>query len=265
MINLAQVYSLFQHYLQTGQADALHDLVGNSEHVSRAQRLTIYRDAYQSRLQSCLISNYPIFERYIGHEMFQKIAKNYIDQHPSSYRSIRWYGDNFSSFLGQHYQNLYPYLTELAEFEWRLGLAFDAADANVLAIDDLEGIKPECWGGMRFLPHPSLQQCYFSWNVVAIWQALMNNKQPDPPLESAKLNPWVIWRHHYRSRFYCLEEKESWALTHLINGVDFGEICAGLCQWFSEDEVGLRAASFLKSWIQSGLLSEFILTKKETC
>ena len=45
----------------------------------------------------------------------------------------------------------------------------------------------------------------------------------------------------------------------MINGLTFGEICEGLCQWIAEDNAGVHAASLLKGWITTGLISNVII------
>ncbi|RMX20907.1 DUF2063 domain-containing protein [Legionella jordanis] len=254
MNELGRLQESFQAYLMTGEKFALSQAIVDSGMITVAKRLDIYRDAYRSRLIECLSSNYPVCRQYFGDEQFLQLAHSYIDAYPSFFRSIRWYGDCLSTHLAE-YSSTQPHWVELAQFEWQLNLAFDATDASVLSIDHMTAIQPEHWAEMTFSPHPSLHLLKFAWNTVAIWQAIANNKQPEPVQKNNKSTTWVIWRHNYSSRFYCLAEDESWALNALVKGANFAEICAGLNEWMSEEEVGLRAASLLKGWIQSGLLS----------
>jgi hypothetical protein len=46
----------------------------------------------------------------------------------------------------------------------------------------------------------------------------------------------------------------------MIQGLSFGELCEGLCQWVPVEEVGMRAATYLKNWIQKGMLSKLLIT-----
>ena len=77
--------------------------------------------------------------------------------------------------------------------------------------------------------------------------------------KNAIVEPWVLWRHAYLNRFYLLPEDEAWAMDAWLEGRPFGELCEGLCQWHAEEAVGPRAASLLKNWIQSGLVTEITL------
>lgn len=258
MPDLLNLQCQFQNYLLANQM-AVQQSIVNTEKVSALKRLNIYQDAYRARLLETLASNYPILNRYLGCQAFQKIGDAYIDQYPSPFRSIRWFGDKLPDYLKEDEENSYPYLSELAQFEWTLTLAFDAADEELVALEQMATIPPESWAKMRFITHPSVHCMHFNWNIVAIWQALSKEETPPDPVKSEQPMPWLIWRYDYKSRFSSLVEDEAWAINTLQQGASFGELCAGLCEWVSEEEVGLRAASLLKGWIQSDLLTKIIL------
>ncbi|WP_019216182.1 HvfC/BufC N-terminal domain-containing protein [Legionella tunisiensis] len=257
MTNLHELQDSLQNYLLKNPS-TIQTAIVTSDKVPAAKRLAIYGDAYRLRLLEALAANYPILKRHLGENTFQKIGENYINNYPSSYRSIRWFGDKFADYLAGDKNHNYLYLAELAQFEWHMTLAFDAAEAKVVSIEDMAAIPAESWPTMQFITHPSLHRLNFFWNIVTLWQALANEQsfvEEDLVINNKQL-PWVVWRHGYTIRFYSLTEDEAWALDALIQGVSFGELCAGLCEWMEEQEVGMRAASLLKSWIQSGLLAE---------
>lgn len=253
MSNLLQLQTMFQNYLLSGQSDIATCII-QSEKVSATKRLDIYLDAYQARLMECLTSNYPVFKHYVGLELFEEIGTAYLKKYPSSFRSIRWFGDNFSSYLQEHYKEQ-PQLCEFAQFEWALTLAFDAPDTALFTIEEMAAISPEYWGELVFIPHPSLQQLQCHWNVVPIWQALAKEQQSEALTTYDQPISWIVWRSDYASRFCSLNDDEAWAMKAMMQGTSFGDICSGLCEWYSEEEVGLQAASLLKKWIQLGLLA----------
>ncbi|WP_028387941.1 DNA-binding domain-containing protein [Legionella fairfieldensis] len=252
MRGLLSLQHQFQDYLLNGQRNIEEDIV-RSEKLSVDQRLGIYLDAYRCRLLDALAHNFPVLNTYLGGDEFQRLGNNYIDQYPSSYRSIRWYGDAFASYLCN--DKTRPYLAELAEFEWKMTLAFDAADCEVLTIEQMATIPPESWATTRFIFHPSVQRMNFFWNSVELWQSISEKQTVLLPSPKSSLASWVLWRRDYINHFYTLVEEEVWALDTLIQGSTFAKLCAGLCKWLNEEDVGLRAASLLKGWIQSGLIT----------
>ncbi|MBX9702995.1 MAG: DNA-binding domain-containing protein [Silvanigrellaceae bacterium] len=251
-MDLAQLQTTFQNYLLHNQ-ETIQSSIISTDKVSKNTRLDIYKNAYFSRLLEVLQSNYPCLHLYLGDEAFQNLGHGYIHQYPSHYRSIRWFGDAFVNYLLA--EPFPPHLAEFAEFEWKMTLAFDADDAPVFTLEQMASIAPESWGDMRLIPHPSVQTMTFHWNTVALWEQVQQKIDPATAQKSAPI-AWVLWRVHYRNKYYALSLEESVALNSAIQGSSFGEICETLCQWTPENEVGLQAAGFLKGWIQSGLLSD---------
>lgn len=254
MTDLHHLQNTFQNYLLNGQK-AIEPSIVTCEKVSVTTRLGIYREAYQYRLLEALANNYPCIKTYLGTEEFQKIGMLYITAYPSTFRSIRWFGEEFPSFLKQSLLIEAAFLAELAELEWKMTLAFDAADSDVFKMEQMATIAPESWGDMIMMPHPSLQRMNFFSNAVSIWQQLVAKEEMETLIQNTVFNPWILWRTNYVTRYYALSGEEAWAIDRIICGATFGELCEGLCQLIDESEVGMRAASFLKSWIQSGLLS----------
>jgi hypothetical protein len=255
MNELLTIQEQFQNYLMHPEEGKLA-FIDNTKKISAKERLAIYSYAYKSRLTECLEDNFPVLNTYLGAKQFEEVACAYLDRYPSTYRSIRWFGDQLSDFLSDcSPYNEYPYLAELAQFEWRMRLVFDAKDNNILHIEEVAQIPPESWVDMYFETHPTVNRLDMSWNVVQIWQDIMDGHAPIEALHSATKTSWVLWRRDLLNRFCSLSEDEAWAIDTMMNGLSFGEICAGLCQWFDEHNAALRAASLLKGWINSGLIS----------
>lgn len=254
MNTLMGLQNQFQNYLLLKPSDITQSVV-STEKVPVAKRLAIYGDGYRFRLIDSLSANFPILNAYIGFEAFKSLAIDYIDKFPSTYRSIRWYGDSFADYLKES-GNIFA--AELAEFEWKMTLSFDAADDEILKIEQMAAIPPESWAELRFQPHSSLHLMNFKANVIEIWEAVSNDHRP--PQQKTAPTVWVLWRKNYINHFSSLTEVEAWALEALFKGTSFGELCEGLCRWFDEQDVAMQAASLLKGWIEremiAGIMSE---------
>jgi hypothetical protein len=258
MSKLLQVEHAFQNYLLEATSDIFKHVIGTKK-VPVEVRLAIYSNAYRSRLHEALQANYPILERYLGYDAFLETAYAYSEHHPSTFRSIRWFGNQLASFLQTHslYKD-YPHIAELAQFEWTMTEVFDAADANVISHESMQAIPLEAWVDMRLSVHPSLKLLLHSWNTVQLWQAIKNEENPEEPCKTAPVT-WALWRNGLISRFSSLPEDEAWAMKAMMQGSSFGEICEGICQWVEEQQAGLHAASLLKGWINAGLITEVII------
>ena len=187
--------------------------------------------------------------------LFDKAARSYIDQYPSTYRNMRWVGDVMCKHLAKTLPK-HPIAAELAQFEWALGLAFDAEDAPVLSLQDLAAIAPENWGDLRFKFHPSVQLLNQKYNVLLVWQAL--NIDDTPPKVAQINKPCVVWRKDLSSHYRSLEHAEYAAIQSVILGTSFGELCESLQENASEDEATIQAAQYLSGWLNGGLIMAMI-------
>lgn len=258
MSELVHLQEQFQKFLLSQESTA-HDSIMPTGLVSVTTRLGIYRDAYALRLMESLSVNFPLLYAYLGTEEAEQLFMAYIAAHPSTYRSIRWFGDSLAEFTTQYYKKN-PHLAELADFEWRMTLAFDAADAPVVGVDEMASLPAQAWADLQFELHPSIQRVHYFWNAVPIWQALAYEQELPALYLNEEANSWVLWRTpEYQLQFYSLSQEESWALDALSQGISFALLCEGFCQWFEPEEVGMRAASYLKGWIQKGMVSKLLI------
>ncbi len=259
MSSFVSIQEDFQNYLLNGNPSIFHH-IAEPPSSSKETRLDIYYTGYRLRLQEALASDYSGLRSVMGDDDFYTLCNDYIQNHPSSFRSIRWFGDQIPHFLRNYrFTQDKPYLAELADFEWTSTLVFDAADSPILTVDDLINIAPETWGFLRFHAHPSLHRLQTMWNIIPIWTHL--NDQTTPPELACSSTPttWVLWRKNLSNHYISLSEIEAAALNVLLIHEPFGTLCQELCHWFPEDEVSLQAASFLKSWILKGFFRSFSL------
>lgn len=256
MNSLAQLQADFQAYLlNSSKGAAFTKKVVNDKKVGVKRRLGIYADAYRLRIIEALASAYPMLKALIGDDLFDKAALSYIEQNPSTYRNMRWVGDQMAAHL-QLTLPQYPIAAEMAQFEWALSLAFDAEDAPVLSLQDLAAIPPEDWADLRFKFHPAVQLLNPTFNVLLVWQAL--NAEDAPPKIQQINEPYVVWRKDLSSHYRSLEIAEYAAIQQMMAGANFGDLCEKLQESASEEEATTQAAQYLATWLSEGLLTALV-------
>ncbi len=131
---LAAIEAHFQDNVLTGDPAIDNQIEGDTAEF-RNTRLGIYRRAYRLRLIEVLGTDYEVLRAYLGDELFDKLAGDYIAAHPSTFRNVRWFGGKLAEFLRStpRYAG-HPELADLAQFEWSLGQAFDAPDQDSCAL-----------------------------------------------------------------------------------------------------------------------------------
>lgn len=263
MSELFELQEKFQDHLLSADEKFSQDIVSTTTTPADI-RLAIYSNAYRSRLVDALAISYPVLKSFLGCEEYESLAHLYIAAKPSSFQSLRWFGGELAEFLStsSDYRQ-FPYLAELAKIEWSMTLVFDAANSYVVKLAEMTDIPPTAWATMTLQAHPSVYLVNLSWNVVQIWQTITRDQTLIDPIKTETPVSWVFWRKDVTNHFCSLTEDEGWAVSALLNGLTFGEICAGLCQWVDESAAPLRAASLLKGWIDAGLIAKITFERVE--
>ena len=265
MTPLAKLQHRFQDcVLNTGSAVST-TWISASGRAAPGIQLSIYCHAYRARLREVLANDYPATHTAIGDDHFNALVVDYIDAHPSHYFNLRDFGRHLPCYMADRVQQGADYrgmhwLVELAEFEWTLGLAFNAADVSLFSEQDMSGIPFEAWPELRFIVHPSLHRLDFEWNTPEIWLAL--TADPPTPVSAVRNQAgWIIWREQLVTRFRSMPVDEQQALDKACRGGSFFQICEQLATLMNEEEVPLRAAGLLKGWIAQGLIRKAYLRK----
>jgi hypothetical protein len=252
MISLAELQRQFQQHVLAGDL-AVTRQINASANVPAATRLAIYADAYRLRLIEALGSNFPQLQQWLGDEAFSAIARRYIDSHPSTFRSIRWFGAALPACLELSHPRQ-PWLADLAQWEWMIAAAFDAHDVAALDGAALADVQPDQWAALRFAFHPSMQRIQLGTNAPALYKALSDGTPAPEPQMLKRPQAWLIWRKDLQTNYRSVDDAEALALDAAVGGGAFEEVCDALCRACAPEDVPLRAAQLLKGWIADGLI-----------
>ncbi|SHH43842.1 DNA-binding domain-containing protein [Massilia sp. CF038] len=257
---LPQLQAAFQDYvLGEGDATPMLPAVRQQGALSPAARLAIYHNAYRARMREALGEAFERTWTYIGDDLFNQMAGAYLLAHPSSFHNLRWYGDAFPAFLREQLAE-HPFVAELAQFEWTLGLAFDAPDAAPASMDALRLLAPQDWAAQTFVLHPAVQLLTMQHNSVALWQGLGDACGPPEPAALASPQTWLVWRHNLQPHFRSLAVDEAAALMALRAGASFGAICADA----QSDDAATLVATWLRDWLGTGMLRATVVANPAT-
>jgi hypothetical protein len=258
MSKLRELEGNFLAYLLKGDAHITGEIVDQAP-VGRETRLAIYANAYRTRLRETLETDHEMLGLYLGDALWDRMVDGYIDDHPSSYRSLRQYGDALPKWLRNNPPFTdYPQISELALFERRLLVSFDAADACRAGADELAALPARRWPRIRLRFHPSVQPFRVDSNCVEIWQALKAGEAP-PDAATQPDSWWLLWRGEDRlTQFRSLPAEESAVLHHFLAGGDFAGACEQLLVAHSGDDVAQIGLALLMNWLETGLVRELI-------
>jgi len=255
MKSLKELQETFQRGILAGD-EAVFAEIKDSDKENRQVLFGVYRNAYVARLAEILGEDYEQVHAYLGDERFARLAVSYIAANPSDQRSARWFGRHLPAFVRsrQDYAK-HTEIAELAELEKTLADAFDGPDAEPLRIEALAVLPAEVWPRLVFEPHPTARRLTFGTNAADIWCALKEEAAPPKPETLPELQAVVVWRQDFMSRFRPLSPEEAMMWDEGANGVRFGVLCEMVATFAGEDGAELRAASYLKGWVDTGMLA----------
>ena len=252
---LRELQAAFQEHILT-RDPRIQTRVAGSANVDISTRLGIYSSAYRLRLLEALATDYPGLKALAGEAEFDRLGRAFIEAHPSTHRSLRWFGGGLAGFL----RTTPPWssrhsLAEMAVFEWAMSDAFDAGDSALATIEDMAAIGPEQWPALQFVAHASLRRLNLTSNVPGLWQDLTAGEAATPADHPHPVG-WLVWRQGLETCFRSLDVDEAWALDAMLRDENFATICEGLCEWVDAQNVATHAAGLLKQWLTDGLIRE---------
>jgi hypothetical protein len=256
MSTLAELQREMQAHVLHGDG-AAYRAIDATRGASAAERLHVYTHGYRARLLEILGNDFYALRALAGAEEFERLASAYIDATPSTHPNVRWYGGSLATFLRtQPPWSRHSEFADMAELEWAIGLAFDAADETVISFNDLAALSAQDWPCLRLRLHASVQRRRLAHNVDAMRRAI-DRDEALPESQAAHAPAWIAWRDSLSVRHRRLEDDEAAALAAVADGATFAELCERLCEWHAPDAVALRAASLLRRWIDEGWIAAF--------
>lgn len=259
-LSLAEVQAAFQRAVVAGD-DSIMPLLRDSSRTDRAVLLGVYRHAYKARLVEIIRSDFDLLADYLGEEVFDELARLYIDRHPSTSANARWVSRTIPEFLAlTPPYSAHQELVELAAIQRAISSAFDSPDTRTATIADLTAFPPEQWSELSFAPHPSVCRLDTATNAYAIWRALHAAEEPPAADMLAAPERLIVWRDNNVPMLRCVSTDEASIWDAAAAGGRFGSLCELLADLGDPAEAPLQAARHLQSWLANGLLSSAVLT-----
>lgn len=222
--------------------------------LSAGERVRIYARMYALRLHDALAHDYPALRRALGDDGFVDLVQRYVCAHPSDRPSLRDLGRHLPGFLYRPQSDAPVWHAELAQLEWSMVEAFDAADQPVLGRGTLARLAPDAWPTLRIEPVRSLQLLSLAHAVDSAREHLLAGEPPtDLRTESVLLR---VWRQDLVVYVRRVPPHEMAALRWLFRGATFGELCGVLDDGVAPtDDATATAAGLLQRWVDDGLLA----------
>jgi hypothetical protein len=196
-------------------------LAPDMNRTDKARRFNIYRNNLRITLRNALRTTFPAIEKLVGEEYFSALVLAFVELHPPRSPIMSEYGEGFADFLaGFEPLNDYPYLADVARFEFARVQAYHAADAEPFLLDDKASIIRALERPAKL--HPSVTIIFSEQPALSIWRAQVDLDESEP--ESWGEEAILIWRQDDLVAEILVHDSDSRLLDHFAKGGTFSTL-----------------------------------------
>ncbi len=234
-----------------GTADFLNPQAGDPG----VERMEVYASGYKARTHAALSETFAALHAFLGDADFERLCVEYVSVYPSWAYDLSRIGASLPEFLQKHeLQRQYPFLRDLAEFEWKVNLAFHAFDTAPARTQPLAAFQPESWELLQILFQSSVVLFESRWPILGLWNARLQPLREKACTLLPVSERILISRRDNQIRTEVLTDPQ----YRLIQGLMSGELLGSVCEVLAEanPEVDIPIAQWFSAWLQDGLIRE---------
>ncbi len=209
-----------------------------SKTLRAEERLEVYRNMYEARLQGALATDYPRVLEFLGEERFGEMVHLYLQAHPSRSYTLNRLGDRLPDFIKKELRGAPRpgFLYDLARYELAQTMVFDEEEAAALTPEQVAAIPAEAWPGARMEMIPALRLMRLGYPVHRRGRLI-----------TRKATWLVVYRHQYAVSALELTEQSFKLLGALASGKPLAEALKGVRA--SRRSIG----KWFERWTSAGL------------
>lgn len=216
---LAKVQRDFCHFiLGHGHDDFMQHMKTTND--SKERLLNIYYNNIFSAHHRSLELDYPLVFSIIGGELARLLAHEYVEKSLPCMGALSDWGAGFTSFI-QRYDGVsqWPYLQEIAQFEWAKHIAYGSPEDPLLTKDDMKKLVEPEQKDIRFQFQKSCQLLAFYYPIKDIIEAHEQDKAQKAAQMTGSSYALVV-KHQGIIKVYWLTAALFAFINRLIEGQD---------------------------------------------
>lgn len=188
------------------------------------KRFAVYRNNVVVSLTESLKATYPAVAALLGDEYFSALARLFMSAHPPKSPILSRYGGELSDFVaGFSPLAPYPYLADVARFEWAWLESYHAADAARLDPADLASVAPEALGDVRLQAHPASRLLVSGFPVFDLVVANRFEPEVSVPIDLLESQTVLFSRPDIDVMFRVIPAGTAALATALFSGQTLGD------------------------------------------
>ena len=185
-MTLASLQSRFARYLLEGDDRELAPSI-HADWFEPGERLAVYRNNFLISLSEALTANFPVTTLMLGADFMRQVARRFIATCPPQTPRLIEYGAGFAEFLaGLVEVRPYPFVPEMASFEWLRIRAWDAETQKCLAAADFAGPDAPEVESLHVMLAKHVGILWHSYAVIDMHSA---HQAPNPAMDRLDMTP----------------------------------------------------------------------------
>lgn len=247
---------LIRHVAVSNTDIAIPDIVNNSNRLTAAQHLSIYRQSYIARLRACMQTQFKCLAYALGESLFQDFTDQYLDSNASTSYTLNDLGEKFSLFLAKtrpdadiEIKEEWPdFMIELAAFEYRLSEIFDVHEIESGDVPDSDTVDEQ------LISSQSLNLFEHRFPICQYYLDFGAGLLPQLPLPQQSYS--VACRQNYKLGLFSIRVDQYHFLKFIKSGASVQEAKEKLIAKFNfkEEDIDSIWPIWRKNFISSGFL-----------
>ncbi|MBT2339211.1 MULTISPECIES: HvfC/BufC N-terminal domain-containing protein [Pseudomonas] len=193
-----------------------------------ASRFAVYRNNVQGSLINALADGYPVVRQLVGDAFFRAMAGVHVQASAPQSPLMNRYGEGLADFIeGFGPASAVPYLADVARLERLRTVAYHAADAQPLGLEQIAVAltDPHSLDDLCITFHPSLHLLDSAFAVVAIWAAHQTGATL-ADIDPSQGQHALVLRNGLDVEVFALDPGACTFIRHLQNGQPLGQALA---------------------------------------
>ena len=247
--------------VESGPVGGIESVIGHSRSWGSVERLSVYGNAYFSRLLECLGDEFSSVKHAVGEEIFKLFGLDYLQRCPSASYTLGELGRRFPD----HLRATRPadvaapgwpdFLIDLATVERTYSEVFDGPGPETLELlrsEALQRVPPERMGDVVLLPVPSLRLLELSYPAHEFVSAVRQERPAVRP--DAVPTYLVVTRRDYVVRRLSVSRSEFVLLKAIVAGESLAAAIGTAVEELEDDFATFAAAlpKWFESWAAAG-------------
>ncbi len=251
------------------QATEIASLLAPCSHLSQAEALSIYNNAYHQRLVDVSSALFPVLFNTLGRDIYTRLWLGYMGKYPPRNGPIHRVGEFLHEYVSDHEQfRSLPAVADIVHLEGLLISLFDVADEAPYTRSELQALPPDDWPTMRWQAKQDWVLLESRFDLEKYWRQMQGfmagGGEPGGTEFGIELAEgvmdakggmiYLVYRKRHRMQFQVIAPEFALFLRAIQGGKSFAQICECLATAFPVRDIPQLSLSLLQKAIELELL-----------